>query len=437
MKNNYQNIETELIQQSKFRPRYGREITNQEWFAANEIPNSVLWIMPESGVIKKGRTMMEGELGKNWDYNRSLKNYPTMFKMGEFHDALNKVQNNEITSSSVTMEEFASQEYYGQTQEFFAALMQRGYKENPTIATKRLINDYDNGNNERLSAVFSRHDFPALLAEIPIISLMIPTRRAHFLASLFTQITTDNLEFQVGDFMPIDGVRENIGEFEVPTEIGLGAYQFTPISMVRAGWHMAVSEEIAFNDYTQPIEAHHLDAIRGAMDEVLDRHVGDDLASVSITDTALGSWSAATGGVSDRKAHLDIDLTLAGIDEDKAMAAHLVSQRKARLNYEANTWVHGAGVAVALTGQNLDRKNNVTSGVTFFPGLDWTVDNLYPNATSFIATATEAGIVARGPTRTSSYLDVLRSIRGTVHKQFFATKIFRYDLIKRGTLVAP
>ena len=439
MKNNNQSIGSTLLQDSRFLPRYGREITNQEWFAANEIADSVLWIMPESRLIKKGRTMMEGELGKNWDYNRSLKNYPTLFKMGEFHDTLEKVQNNEVNSSNVSISDFASKEYYGQTQEFFAALMQRGYRENPTLATKRLIHDYDDGNNERLAAVFSRHDFPALLAEIPIISLMVPTRRQHFLTALFQNITTDNLEFQVGEFAPIDGVRENIGEFEVPTEIGLGAYQFTPISMVRAGWHMAVSEEIAFNDYTQPIEAQHLESIRGAMDEVLDRHVGDELASTSITDQALGSWSAATAGVSDRKAQHDLDLVLSGIDEDRASAAHLVSQRRARLNYESNTWVHGAGVAVAIPPPvvNLDRRNNVSSTVTFFPALDWTVDNLYPNATSFIATAMEAGIVARGPTRTSSYLDVLRSIRGTVHKQFFATKIFRYDLIKRGTLVAP
>jgi hypothetical protein len=434
---NNQNIGAQLLQQSKFKPRYGREITNQEWFAANEIQDSVLWIMPESRLIKKGRTMLEGELGKNWDYNKALKNYPTLFKMGEFHDTMQKVNNNEITASSVSIADYASQEYYSQTQEFFAALMQRGYKENPTIATKRLISDYDNGNNERLSAVFSRHDFPALLAQVPIISLMLPTRRQHFLTGLFQNLTTDNLEFQVGEFAPIDGVRENIGEFEVPTEIGLGAYTFTPISMVRAGWHMAVSEEIAFNDYTQPIEAQHLDSLRGAMDEVLDRHVGDELASVSITDTALGSWSASTAGISDRKAQNDLDLVLAQIDEDKAAAAHLVSQRRARLNYEANTYVHGAGIAVALPNQNLDRRNNVAGSVTFFPGLDWTADNLYPNATSFIATAEEAGIVARGPTRTSSYLDVLRSIRGTVHKQFFAVDVFRFDLIERGTLVAP
>jgi len=432
-------VGAQLLQSRKFLPRYGQEVTNQEWFAANEDPDSVIWTLPQSGLIKKGRSIREGELSKNWDSKRALEAYPTMFKLGEFNDAKMKVENKEITASEVNILDYASDEYYSQTQEFFSALMSRGYRENANKATQRLIHDYDGGNNEKLSAVFSRHDFPTLLAEIPIISLMLPTRRQHFLTGLLQNITTDNLEFQVGEFAPIDGVRENIEEFEVPTEIGLGAYSFTPISMVRAGWHMAISEEVAFNDYTQPIEQHHLNSIRAAMDEVLDRHVADELASASITDQALASWSAETTGVSDRKAHQDLDLLLAGIDEDKALASHLVSQRKARLNYESNTWVNGTGVAVARdTGAvNLDRRNNVTGGVKFFSELDWTVDNLYPNATSVIALAEQAGVVARGPTRTSSYLDVLRSIRGTIHKQFFAVDIFRFDLIKRGTAVAP
>lgn len=436
-RNNLGNVGAQLLQQSKFKPRYGREITNQEWFAANEIPNTVLWTFPESGLIKKGRTLMEGELQQNWDQKRAFENYPTMYKLGEYGKAIERVENKEITASEVNLLDYTSQEYYGTTQEFFAALMQRGFKDNPVYAQKRLIADYDNGNNEKLSAVFSRHDFPALLAEIPIISLMLPTRRQHFLTQILQNITTDNLEFQVGEFAPVDGVREGIGEFEVPTEIGLGAYSFTPISMVRAGWHMAISEEVAFNDYTQPIEQHHLNSIRAAMDEVLDRHVADELASASITNQALGSWSASTGGISDRKAHEDLDLLLSGIDEDKALAAHLVSQRKPRLNYESNSHVNGGGIAVAQTGANLDRRNNVASAVKFFDGLDWTSDNLYPNATSVVALAEQAGVVARGPTRTSSYLDVLRSIRGTIHKQFFAVDIFRFDLIKRGTAVAP
>jgi hypothetical protein len=433
------NVGAQLLQSRKFLPRYGKEITNQEWFAANEIPDTVIWTLPETGLIKKGRTIMEGELARDWDSKKALKSYPTMFKLGEFGQAKQKVENKEVVASEINILDFASDEYYSQTQEFFSALMSRGFKESPTKATQRLIHDYDNGNNEKLSAVFSRHDFPALLAEIPIISLMIPTRRQHFLTGLLQNITTDNLEFQVGEFAPVDGVRENLEEFEVPTEIGLGAYSFTPISMTRAGWHMAISEEVVFNDYTQPIEQHHLNSIRAAMDEVLDRHVGDELASALITDQALGSWSAETAGVSDRKAHQDMDLLLSGIDEDKALASHVVSQRRARLNYESNTWVNGTGPAVArdVGAVNLDRRNNVTGTVKFFNELDWTVDNLYPNATSVIAMADEAGVVARGPTRTSSYLDVLRSIRGTIHKQFFAVDIFRYDLIKRGTAVAP
>jgi hypothetical protein len=432
-------VGAQLLQSRKFLPRYGQEVTNQEWFAANEDPDSVIWTLPESGLIKKGRSIREGELSKNWDSKRALEAYPTMFKLGEFNDAKMQVENKEKTASEVNILDYASDEYYSATQEFFSALMNRGYRENATKATQRLIRDYDSGNNEKLSAVFSRHDFPTLLAEIPIISLMLPTRRQHFLTGLLQNITTDNLEFQVGEFAPVDGIRENIEEFEVPTEIGLGAYSFTPISMVRAGWHMAISEEVSFNDYTQPIEQHHLNSIRAAMDEVLDRHVADELASASITDQALASWSADTAGVSDRRAHDDLDLLFSGIDEDKATVQHLVSQRKARINYESNSYVNGPGVGVAFppSAVNLDRRNNVTGGVKYFDGVDWTVDNLYPNATSVIALAEEAGIVARGPTRTSSYLDVLRSIRGTIHKQFFATDIFRFDLIKRGTAVAP
>ncbi len=429
----------QLLQQRKFLPRYGREITNQEYFAANEKEDSVLWTLPESGVIKKGRLVRDGELqqGFDKDFEQTMKSYPTLFKLKDFYEEQKKVDNKEITASEVAIEDYASKEYYSKTAGFFSALMERGYADNPKVATQRLIRDYDNGNNERLSAVFSRHDFPTLLAEVPIISLMLPTRKQHFLSQLVTNITTDNLEFQVGEFAPIDGVRENLEEFEVPTEIGLGAYTFTPISMTRAGWHMAVSEEIAFNDYTQPIEQHHLDSIRGAMDQVLDKHMADQLASTSITDQGLGSWSAATGGVSDRKAQNDINTVLGGIDEDKANATGFVSQRAAKLNYDSNTWVNGAGTAVAYAPGvvNLERRNNIQD--TKYFNLPWAVDNLYPNATSFIALAQEAGIVGRGPTRTSSYLDVLRGIRGTVHKQFFVVKIFRFDLIKRGTAVAP
>lgn len=432
-------MSAQLLQQKKFLPRYGSEITNQEYFAANEKEDSVLWTLPESGVIKKGRLVRDGELqqGFDKDFEQTMKGYPTLFKLKDFYRAQERVENKEITASEVVIEDFASKEYYARTAGFMNALVERGFAENPKVATQRLIRDYDNGNNERLSAVFSRHDFPTLLAEVPIISLLIPSRKQHFLSQLMTQIVTDNLEFQVGEFSPIDGVRENIGEFEVPTEIGLGAYQFTPISMTRAGWHMAVSEEIAFNDYTQPIEQQHLDSIRGAMDEVLDKHMADQLASTSITDQALGSWSAATGGVSDRKAQIDVNTVLNGIDEDKAIATGFVSQRQAKLNYDSNTWVNGAGTAVAFAPGvvTYDRRNNVQD--TKYFGMPWTVDNLYPNATSFIAFAREAGIVGRGPTRTSSYLDVLRGIRGTVHKQFFVVKIFRFDLIKRGTAVAP
>jgi hypothetical protein len=437
---NIQNMGAQLLQQRKFLPRYGREITNQPEFAANEKEDSVLWTLPESGLIKKGRLIREGELeqGFDKDFKQRMQSYPTLFKLKEFYKAQEKVDNKEITASAVAIEDFASKEYYARTAGFFSALMERGYAENPKLATARLIRDYDDSsNNERLSAVFSRHDFPTLLAEVPIISLLIPTRKQHFLSQLVTNITTDNLEFQVAEFSPIDGVRENLEEFEVPTEIGLGAYVFTPISMTRAGWHMAVSEEIAFNDYTQPIEQQHLDSIRGAMDEVLDKHMGDQLAQVGITDQALGSWSAATGGVSDRKAQNDVNTVLGGIDEDKALATGFVSQRTAKLNYDSNTWVNGAGTATALPvgAVTYDRRNNVQD--TKYFGLPWTIDNLYPNSTSFIALAQEAGIVGRGPTRTSSYLDVLRGIRGTVHKQFFVVKIFRFDLIKRGTAVAP
>jgi hypothetical protein len=428
----------QVLGQRRMKERYGREITNQEWFPANEVPDSVLWILPESGNIVKGRTMREGELQMGWDMNSAIKNYPVLFKMGQFNAAKQRVQDKEINNSDVNILDYVSDEYYTQSHAFWEAMLSRGFAENQAVATRRLIDDYNHeSDKERLNAVISRFDFPALLAEVPIISLMIPTRRQHFLTGLIENIVSDNLEFQVGEFQPIDGVRYNIGEFEVPTEIGLGAYTFTPIRMQRAGWHMALSEEVAFMDYTQPIETHLLDSIRGAMDEVLDKAVADELASASITNEVLGSWSTQTNGVSNRQAHSDVDTVLNGIDEDKALAAHFVSQRKARLNYESNTWVNGAGVGVAVNAPNLDRRNNVAAGVKFFPGTDWTTDNLYPDATSFTALAEQAGILARGPTRLSSYLDVLRSIRGTVSKMFFAVDIFRFDLIKRGTAVAP
>jgi hypothetical protein len=431
----------QMVAQRKMKQRYGQEITNQEWFPANEIPDSVMWILSESQNIVKGKTMMEGELQSNWDMKTALKNYPILFKLGQFSVDKMKADKGELQNTEgLVIADYAGQEYYNQTQAFHEQLLARGFAQNPTLATKRIINDFNNETDkERLNAVISRHDFPALLAEVPIISLMIPTRRQHFLTGLIENITSDNLEFQVGEFTPVDGVRYNIGEFEVPTEIGLGAYTFTPIRMTRAGWHMALSEEVAFMDYTQPIEQHLLDSIRGAMDEVLDRAVADELASASITDEALGSWSAVTGGISNRQAWLDLDTVLNGIDEDKALAQHIVSQRRARINYETNTHVNGGGVAVATTpgAVSLDRRNNVRTGVKFFEELDWTVDNLYPNATSIIALSEQAGILARGPTRLSSYLDVLRSIRGTVSKMFFAVDIFRFDLIKRGTSVAP
>jgi hypothetical protein len=425
--------------QSQFRmkERYGAEITNQEWFPSNEIQDSVIWILPESGEIKKGKLMREGEMMAGWDMKSALKHYPTLFKMGQFNADRLKVENKELNNSDVNLLDYVPNDYYSQTQAIQDGLKARGFMENQTAATRRLIDDFNNETDkERLNAVISRFDFPALLAEVPIISLMLPTRRQHFLTALLENITSDNLEFQVGEFTPIGGVRYNIGEFEVPTEIGLGAYVFTPIRMQRAGWHMAISEEVAFMDYTQPIENHLLDSIRAEMDEVLDRQVADELASASITDEVLGSWSAMTSGVSTRNAPNDMDTVLNGIDENKAPVAHAVSQRKARLNFETNTYVNGAGIGVAPTTVNLDRRNNV-SPVKFFPGMDWTADNLYPNATSFIALAEQAGIVARGPTRLSSYLDVLRSIRGTVSKMFFAVDIFRFDLIKRGTAVAP
>jgi hypothetical protein len=430
-------LSQQLVNQKILKPRYGQEITNQEWFPANEIPNTQMWILPQSEVIVKGKTMMEGELQQGWKMREAFKKYPVLFKLGEFNRALGK---NEKLNQSTAIEDYASKEYYSPTQAMMDGLMRRGFATDSAVATKRLLDDYNNdADHERLNAVISRFDFPTLLAEVPIISMLIPQRRQHFLTGLITNMVSDNLEFQVGEFQPIDGIRYNIGEFEVPTEIGLGAYTFTPIRMTRAGWHMALSEEVAFMDYTQPIEQNLLDSIRGAMDEVLDKAVADELASASITDEALGSWSAHTAGISTRKAHEDVDLVLNGIDEDKALAAHIVSQRKPRMNYQSNSWVNGAGTAVALpTGTvSLDRRNNVVGNVKFFEELDWTADNLYPNATSFIALAEQAGILARGPTRLSSYLDVLRSIRGTVSKMFYAVDIFRFDLIKRGTGVAP
>lgn len=428
---------SQIYQQVNMKQRYGQEITNQEWFPANEIPDTVLWIQPESGVIRKGKLMREGELQQGWKMKEALAHYPIVFKFGEFNAANMQAIKKEQTNS-VVIEDYASQEYYSPTQAFMDGLMKRGYETNQAAATRRIIDDYNNGSDhERLNAVISRFDFPTLLAEVPLISMLLPTRRQHFLTGLIQNITSDNLEFQVGEFQPIDGVRYNIGEFEVPTEIGLGAYTFTPIRMTRAGWHMAISEEVAFMDYTQPIETHLLDSIRGAMDEVLDKAVADELASASITDEPLGSWSAQTNGLSNRNAALDMDTVMNGIDEDRAPAAHVVSQRRARINYESNTYVNGTGLGNAIAGQDLNRRNAVIPGVKYFPGIDWTTDNLYPNATSFIALAQEAGILARGPTRLSSYLDVLRSIRGTVSKMFYAVDIFRFDLIKRGTAVAP
>lgn len=427
----------QVLQNVNMKPRYGVEVTNQEWFPANEIADSVLWIQPESGVIRKGKLMREGEMMQGWNMTEALKHYPVVFKFGDFNAANMQAVKKEQTNS-IALEDYAGKEYYSPTQALMDGLMKRGYEQNQAAATQRIIDDYNHGtDHERLNAVISRFDFPTLLAEIPLISMLLPTRRQHFLTGLIQNITSDNLEFQVGEFAPIDGVRYNIGEFEVPTEIGLGQYTFTPIRMTRAGWHMAISEEVAFMDYTQPIETHLLDSIRGAMDEVLDKAVADELASTSITDEALGSWSAQTSGLSTRNAALDLDTTLNGIDEDKATAAHVVSQRRPRINYESNSWVNGTGLGVAVAGQDFNRRNSTTPTVKYFPGLDWVTDNLYPNATSFVALANEAGILARGPTRLSSYLDVLRSIRGTVSKMFYAVDIFRFDLTKRGTAVAP
>jgi hypothetical protein len=397
--------------------RYSRPIIEN---TANyqEKENSVLWYNPVTGILHKGDVIQkEPPLAPDWN---NFRNMPAIVDINAHKRGKELAAKGEIAAGESDYGGILP-EYYGPIAEFLTLEKQHGYKHA----------------RELMAGVFSRADFPSLVAVVQSMKMMIVGKPTHVIRDLFTNISTDKLTLKVGLFTDFDAIQENLGEFNVPYEGGHGAYSFTTMNLTKRAWDMAFSEEFGMTDYSEPVEQQHMNALNGLMVIIENKRVYDQV--LAVTGTAQGDWSAFTSNLSTRNPRPDIDALIGTIDDlHKAQVTQILSSRKVANAYRQNTYINGSNSVVSNppSGVGFVGRSNVSSiAMPLLDGIGWAVDSLVPT-TWYAVFSPEAMLVATGPTRTASYFDTKSGIRGTIFKKWFGAKVVYSDLIARGTGVA-
>jgi hypothetical protein len=383
-----------------------------------EKPGSVLWYNPVNGYLHLGKVVQEEPpLTPDW---ANFQNMPVIVDTNAHIKGREKEAKGEIAAGESDYGGF-SNEFYPKIAEFIQNEKAHGFKKA----------------KELMAGVFSRADFPDIVAVVQSIKMMIIGKPTHVIRDLFTNMSTTKLTLKVGSFTDFDAIQENLGEFNIPYEGGRGAYTFTTMNLTKNAWHMAFSEEFGMTDYTEPVEQMHMNALNGQMDIVENKRVYDQV--LAVTGTAQGDWSAFTSNLSTRNPRPDIDALIGTIDDlHKAQVTQILSSRKVANAYRQNTYINGSNSVVSNppSGVGFVGRANVSSiAMPLLDGISWAVDSLVPT-TWYAVFSPEAMLVVTGPTRTASYFDTKSGIRGTIFKKWFGAKVVYPDLIARGTGVA-
>jgi hypothetical protein len=419
MNNNQDLVE---LERSRIQQRYSRPIIES---TANyqERPGSVLWFNPVSQTYHLGKEIQnEKEMSPDWYEWRRM---PWIVDMNIHKQAKAREAKGELAAGEA---DFAgiNPEFQPKFDEFSSAYNKNG---GGPIGFKHA--------KELMAGVFSRADFPDIVAVVQSIKMMIVGKPTHVIRDLFTNMTTDKLTLKVGLFTDFDAIQENLGEFSIPYEGGHGAYSFTTMTLQKRAWHMAFSEEFSMTDYTEPVEAQHMNALNGQMDLVENKRVYDQVLAVS--GSAQGDWSAFTSNLSTRNPRADIDALVSAIDDlHKSQVTQILSSRKVANAYRQNTFVNQSPTIISnppSSAQFVGRANVSSIAMPLLDGINWAVDSLVPT-TWYAVFSPDALIAATGPTRTASYYDTKSGIRGTIFKKWFGAKVVYPDLIARGTGVA-
>jgi hypothetical protein len=413
-------------------PRYSQPITTAT-AGYMEKPGSVLWYNPVSQKIHLG-DVIQNEPPLNPDWN-NFKNMPWVNDTTEAQATVKERRNKGELVAGVAPTDLdelilrgMNQEYYPKAHEFLELYHQHGEGRAGLKAAREL-----------LAGVFSRADFPDLVAVVQSIRMMITGKPAHVIRDLFTNMATDKLTLKVGKFTDFDAIQEDLGEFDVPYEGGKGSYDFYTMTLKKNAWHMAFSEEFGMTDYTEPVEAQHMNALNGQMDLVENKRVYDQVLASDSSGQSQGDWTAFSNNLSVRNPRPDLDALIGAIDDlHKSQATTVLSSRKVANAWRQNTYVNSSPSVVSNPPAGVPyvgRANVSGIQMPLLEGLNWAIDSLVPN-TWYAVFSPDCMIVATGPTRTASYFDTKSGIRGTMFKKWFGAKVMYTDLIKRGTGVA-
>jgi hypothetical protein len=404
--------------------RYSRPIIES---TANyqEKPGSVFWYNPVTQRYHLGDVIQnEPEMSPDWN---NFRNMPWIVDLKVHKQAKSKEANGELAAGEADFAGF-NPEYEPKFAEYKDMCSKEEDPNSFRAYTKA---------RELMAGVFSRADFPQIVATIQSIKMMIVGKPQHVIRDLFTNIATEKLTLKVGLFTDFDAIQENLGEFNIPYEGGHGAYSFQTMNLTKRAWHMAFSEEFGMTDYTEPVEQQHMNALNGQMDLIENKRVYDQV--LAVTGTAQGDWSAFTANLSTRNPRPDIDALIGSIDDlHKAQVTQILSSRKVANAYRQNTYINGSPSIVSNppSGVGFVGRSNVSSiAMPLLDGISWAVDSLVPT-TWYSVFSPESMLVATGPSRTASYFDTKSGIRGTIFKKWFGAKVVYPDLIARGTGVA-
>lgn len=414
------------VERSKLQPRYMRPIiANTPNYQEQE--GSVLWQNPVTKTIHFGNVIQkEPPLSPEWN---NWKNMPKIVNYGMQQVAQERAKKGEMNAGEADLVGYYDEYYpvFSEYQQNFSRAKQEYGTDNEAYKHTR----------ELMAGVFSRADFPSIVATLLSIKTMIVGKPDHIIRDLFTKVQTEKLSLKVGTFIDFNAIQENLGEFNIPYEGGQGTYSYVTMNLTKRAWHMAFSEEFGMTDYTEPVEQQHMNALNGQMDLVENQRVLDQV--LGVTGVAQGDWSAFTANLSTRNPRPDIDTLLGNIDDlHKAQATTILSSRKVANAYRQNTYINQSPSIISnppASAQYVGRSNVTNVTMPLLEGLNWAIDSLVPS-TWYAIFAPDSILVANGPTRTATYYDTKSGVKGTIYKKWFGAKVVYSDLIQRGTGVA-